>query len=69
MFFDRFDIVEAYFLFFSYYHEGQGSAKYARLSRMGRYFRAAPSLTIERLSENGREIYDLLAEKEAKNCS
>ena len=63
MYFDRFDICEAYYLFFAYFHEGQSSRKYGRLSRMGRYFRPAPSLCEDTLSENGKAIYDALVEK------
>lgn len=64
MFFDRFDIAEAYFLFLSHCHEGQGSEKYHRLCRMGRYFKPRPSLSVETLSENGREIYESLIQRE-----
>ncbi len=64
MCFDRFDIAEAYFLFFCFYHEGGGSRKYRRLSKMSRYFRPSPTLTVETLTENGREIYEELAAKE-----
>jgi len=64
MFFDRFDIAEAYFLFFCHCHEGQASEKYRRLSRLSRYFKPRPSLSVETLSENGREIYEALIQKE-----
>ncbi len=64
MFFDRFDICEAYYLFFSHYHEGQGSKKYHRLSKMSRYFKPSPLLSVETLTENGREIYEALARRE-----
>jgi len=58
MYFDRFDICEAYYLYFCDYHGGQGSREYARLSRMTHYFKPRPSLSQpEDLSENGREIY------------
>ena len=64
MFFDRFDIAEAYYLFFCHYHEGGGSKKYQRLSRMSRYFRPSPLLSVESLTENGREIYEALSSRE-----
>jgi hypothetical protein len=64
MFFDRFDVAEAYYLFFAHYHEGQASDKYRRLSRMSRYFKPRPSLSVETLTENGREIYEALAARE-----
>lgn len=59
MYFDRFDICEAWFLYLNETHEGQGSEKYARLSKLLQHFK--PRLDLEyRLSENGREIYDTL---------
>lgn len=64
MFFDRFDVCEAFYLFFAHYHEGQASDKYRRLSKMTRYFKPRPSLSVETLTENGREIYEALAQKE-----
>jgi len=64
MFFDRFDVAEAYYLFFCHYHEGQASAKYRRLSKMTRYFKPSPLLSVETLNENGREIYEALVQKE-----
>ena len=64
MWFDRFDIVEAYYLFFVHYHDGQYSEKYARLSKMSEYFRPAVNLGVDSLTENGLEIYNNLIEKE-----
>lgn len=64
MIFDRFDIAEAFYLFSSHFHEGQASVKYRRLSRMSRYFKPSPLLSVESLTENGREIYEALAQKE-----
>jgi hypothetical protein len=61
--FDRFDIVEAHYVFCCDYHEGQGSKLYSRLSRILTYFRPAPGLRLETLSENSREIYDSLVSK------
>jgi len=63
MWFDRFDICEAYYLAFCDCHGGKSSREYARLSRMSRYFRPSPMLTVDRLSENGREIYDAVCAK------
>ena len=54
---NRFDICEAWYLFASAWHEGQGSATYAifgRLDRMG--FRPSPILSTRSLSPNGRLI-------------
>lgn len=68
MFFDRFDIIEAHYVFCSSYHEGQGSKLYARLSRMSRYFKPRPSLAPSTLSENGLAIYaDLVSKYDASD--
>lgn len=64
MWWDRFDIVEAHYLFCGDYHSGQASELYRRLSRMSRYFKPRLNLAVETLSENARAIYDALAEAE-----
>jgi hypothetical protein len=58
MYFDRFDICDAYYLALSHCHGGQWSREYARLSRMGAYFRPSPLLSVENLNENARAIYE-----------
>ena len=58
MYWDRFDIVEAYYLAFSHCHSGQWAIEYRRLSAMLRYFKPPPLLSVDTLSENGRMIYD-----------
>lgn len=55
---DRFDIAEAYYLALSHCHGGQWTAEYLKLSKLCRYFRPRPTLTVETLTENGREIYE-----------
>jgi len=62
--FDRFDIVEAHYCFLVEFHEGQGSEKYRRLCHILGYFKPRPSLSSNTLSENAREIYYALVEKE-----
>lgn len=56
-YFDRFDIVEAYYCALSDCHGGQASREYARLSRMSRYFKPRASLSADTLDDNAREIY------------
>jgi len=63
MYFDRFDIVEAYYLALSECHSGQWSREYARLCKIMRYFKPRHSLSTETLTENGREIYVALCIK------
>jgi len=64
MYYDRFDIASAYYLFFVHYHEGQWSEKYRRLSKLTGYFRPGLSVENGELSENAQAIYDALVEKE-----
>jgi hypothetical protein len=62
-YFDRFDIVSAYYLFLTFYHDGQASKFYGRLCKLLKHFRPGPSLSDETdLTENGRAIYDRLVE-------
>lgn len=58
MHFDRFDICEAYYLALSHCHGGQNSREYMRLSRLSRYFKPSPLLSVETLNDNAREIYN-----------
>jgi len=57
-YFDRFDICEAYYLALSHCHGGQWSREYARLCCMADYFRPRPTLAVDTLSDNAREIYE-----------
>ena len=57
MYFDRFDIVEAYYVYSRDYHEGQNSLEYQWLSRIKNMgFRPAPGLYYESLTDNGKAI-------------
>jgi hypothetical protein len=58
--FNRFDIVEAWYLYLSDNHSGQFSPEYKRLCAILEYFRPSPLLRYETLSDNAREIYDQL---------
>jgi hypothetical protein len=65
MYFDRFDICEAYYAFATDYHGGQWSPEYAilgRLQRMG-YRAGFGGVTYDALTENGKAIYDNLVSK------
>ena len=65
MYFDRFDIATAYYLFFIDYHEGQWSEKYRRSCKIENYLNLSPMFKgYESLTENGKAIYDNLAQKE-----
>ncbi len=61
---DRFDIFEAYWLWFCNYYSGFDS-NYVRRCRMEEKFKFKPSplLCYENLTENGKEIYNQLEEK------
>lgn len=58
MYFDRYDIAEAYYLALSHCHGGQWSREYARLCKLSRSFKPSPMLNVDSLSENGKVIYD-----------
>ena len=60
MYWDRFDIVEAHYLFCRDWHSGQWSDLYARMCRIQKYFTPGTFLEYESLTENGKAIYDKL---------
>lgn len=55
--FDRFDILESYYLALNHCHNGQFSKSYERLCRLQKVFRPSPLLNVESLTENGLAIY------------
>lgn len=61
MYWNRFDICEAWYLALSHYHGGQCSPEYLRLCKLLGYFKPAPTLSIESLkrdeNENALAIY------------
>lgn len=72
MYFDRFDICEAYYMLECMYNVGgwlherpsnrrRWEATHVQLFRMG--YKPSPLLTLERMSENAREIYDGLVSR------
>lgn len=63
MYFDRWDICEAWYLALTHCHGGQWSREYQRLCRMGRYFKPGHCFNINSLSENARAIYDAACER------
>ena len=66
MYFDKFDICEAWYLALSECHSGQFSVEYQRLVNMESYFKPSPILSVDSLSENGRYIYDQAIERLTK---
>ena len=69
MYWDRFDICEAWYLALCHCHDGQWSDSYKRLCKLTRpgFFRPSPMLSVDNLSENGREIYDNACKKLLEN--
>jgi hypothetical protein len=63
MYWDRFDICEAWYLALAHCHGGQASREYSRLCKLMTYFRPSPFLSVNSLSENGREIYEQACER------
>jgi hypothetical protein len=58
MYFDRFDILSAYWLFGSLYHAGQFSKEYAYMGRAELAgFNPSGNFGWRSLTENGRDIY------------
>jgi len=69
MYFDRFDIVAAYYWFCANYHNGQLGALYARLSRIIDVLKFIPAPNWngpEDVSENCKAIYDNLVDNRKK---
>lgn len=66
---DRFDVLEAYYLFATLHHGGQGSPEYkifGRLHKLG--FKPRPSLRRpEDLTPEGRAVYDELVARQARS--
>ena len=64
MYFDKFDIVAAYYCYYVDYHSGQFSREYERLSKIQSYFTPSPMFNgYKSLSDNAQAIYDSLVEK------
>lgn len=63
MYYDRFDIVEAWYLALAHCHGGQWSPEYARLCRMARYFKPSPLMDYDSLTDNGKDIYNAACTK------
>lgn len=59
--FDRFDIIEAYYLFGSLYHGGQFTKEYKYMGRcLNAGFKPPCNFRLESLSDNARMIFDNL---------
>lgn len=58
MYFDRFDICEAYYLIYCEWGEYSWSNKFHNIG-----FRASANLSYESLTDNAKEIYDTLETK------
>lgn len=55
------DMVEAHYTFCMDYHAGQWSPEYARMCRLGRFFKPGPMWQgYESMSEDAQAIYDSL---------
>jgi hypothetical protein len=62
-YFNRFDILEAYYLWLFHNHPGQWSLEYLRLCGIQRYFTPAQTLSYLSLTDNGKAIYNNLDSK------
>ena len=64
MYYNKFDIIEAHYAFYTDYHSGQWSDFYTRQCKIRKYF--TPSISwegYESLTDNGKDIYDQLVVK------
>ena len=66
--FDRFDIKEAHFLFWSEHHGGQFSEGYLKLCKVLSNYSPSPFMSWESLSDNAKDIYRNLCDRENVNC-
>lgn len=60
MYFDRFDIAEAWYLFLTNYHHGQWSKGYRRLCKLQESFTPGMCFDWHTLTDNGKAIYENL---------
>ena len=63
MYFNRFDIVLAYYFYFRDYHGGQKSTEYKRLTKIKSYLKCNHCWDICDLNENAKAIYDNLVKR------
>lgn len=63
MYFDRTDILMAWYLYLAETHEGQWSDKYRRLCKLQKHFVPGPSFGYETMTDNARAIYRRLCRK------
>lgn len=62
--FDRWDIIEAHYAFYTDWHSGQSSREYRRLCRIRQYWRPGKFWQgYAALTDNGEQIYDDLCAK------
>ena len=60
MYFDRFDVLSAHYLYWSENHTGQFSDGYERLCRCLKHFKPSVMFDYDSLSDNGKQIYSNL---------
>ena len=63
MYFDRFDILDAWYLALAHAHGGQWSDSYRRLCRITRDYHPSRLLSVNTLSENAFGIYCAAVER------
>ena len=70
MYWNRFDICEAWWVFASLYHGGQYSEIYKIFGRLARMqFRPSRGLGLDSLEENAREIFEQLVDSHNANLT
>ena len=56
MYFDKFDIIEAYHLYYTHHYSGMFDPHYIRRCEMESYFQPSVDHSYESLTENGQMI-------------
>lgn len=66
--FDRFDIKEAHYLFWSEHHTGMFSEGYLKLCKALSNYKPSPLISWESMSDNAKDIYRNLCNRESVDC-
>lgn len=62
--FNRFDILEAYYVYLSQMNPDPWTLEYLKFDTVQRYLTPSPSLSYNSLTPNGRLIYNLIESKD-----
>lgn len=67
MYFDRFDILSAWYLWLTWHHEGLHSRAYKRLCLLRKRYRPPQGMDgLDKLNKNARAIYENIKKKRGR---